>query len=205
MDVKLNLADPSLLQTPGSAQTLAEKALRVPPEMVLQIASGLDEPQDIAHRYGFTAEEFASLQAWTPFVQEVAKVRAELEKSGMDFTLDSRLKAKELSNAIFLRAMNTDATFGQVHDAFRTFTEFGDLKPKPPPTANQGSPGQAGFSINIILSNDPRSQRDPNSKPGVTTIDVTPTATVEEPLREVIGTRNPFVTVTPTPDTPTLE
>jgi hypothetical protein len=198
MDVKLNLADPNLLQAPSAPQTLAEKALRVPPEMVLQIASGLDEPADIAHRYGFTPEEFASLQSWTPFVQEVAKCRAEIEKSGFDFVLDARLKAKELSNVIFLRAMSTDATFGQVHDAFRTFTEFGDLKPKPP--QNPTTPGgpSSGFSINIVLNSDPRSQRDPNSK---TTIDVTP---VEEPLREVIGTRNPFsINIdTPTSNTP---
>ena len=73
--------------------------------MVLQIASGLDDPMVIAERYGYTTEEFTALQAWTPFVQEVAKCRAELEKSGFDFVIDSRLKAKELSNVIFLRAM----------------------------------------------------------------------------------------------------
>jgi hypothetical protein len=124
---------PPIIDVPFPLPThnsLPEKALRVPAEMVVQIASGLDAPEDIASRYGYTPEEFTALKAWTPFVQEVAKCRAELEKSGFDFVLDSRLKAKELSNVIFLRAMNTDATFGQVHDAFRTFTEFADLKPK---------------------------------------------------------------------------
>ncbi len=199
MDLPLTLADPNLLA--DTPPTLAAKALRVPPEMVLQIASGLDDPVDIALRYGFTAEEFTSLQAWQPFQQEVAKARAEIEKSGFDFVLDARLKAKELSNVIFLRAMSTDATFTQVHDAFRTFTEFGDLKPKPPPTANQANPGgPSGFSINIVLNSDPRVQRDPNSKNH--TIDITPTPaslTIEAPLAETMGTRNPFVT--PTSDT----
>jgi hypothetical protein len=155
--------------------------------MVMQIASGLDTPEDIATRYGYTAEEFAALKAWQPFVQEVAKVRAELEKSGFDFVLDSRLKAKELSNVIFLRAMKDDATFGQVHDAFRTFTEFADLKPKPAPAP--GAPGNGtnpGFSISIVFSGE-----QPPAPHRSAVIDVTPT----EPLPETMGTRNPFIAV----------
>jgi hypothetical protein len=159
--------------------------------MVFQIASGLDDPGDIAARYHYTPEEFAALQAWTPFVQEVAKVRAELEKSGFDFVLDSRLKAKELSNVIFLRAMKDDATFGQVHDAFRTFTEFADLKPKTVAPGSSPTPGAPGFSINIVLSSNPGAPPTrPDAVPlvGPTVIDVYP----EEPPREVMGTRNPF-------------
>jgi hypothetical protein len=163
-------------------QSLSTKALRVPAEMVLQIASGLDQPEEIAARYGYDADTFAKLKEWLPFVQEVAKVRAELEKSGYDFTLDSRLKAKELSNNIFLRAMASDATFGQVHDAFRTFTEFADLKPKQ--VQSNATPQTAGFSINIVLNQTPKN-------PKTVTIDVTP----EVPPREVMGTRNPFVAI----------
>jgi hypothetical protein len=165
--------------------TLAERALRVPAEMVLQIASGLDDPPAIAARYGYSAEEFKALSEWTPFMQEVAKVRAELEKSGFDFVLDSRLKAKELSNVIFLRAMKDDATFGQVHDAFRTFTEFADLKPKPAPAP--GAPGNGsnpGFSISIVFSG----KAPPASSHPV--IDVTP-ATDDTPAP--FAPSNPFV------------
>lgn len=170
-----------------ASPNLAEKALRVPPEMVLQIASGLDTPEDIAARYGYTPEEFASLQAWTPFVQEVAKVRAELEKSGFDFVLDSRLKAKELSNVIFLRAMCTEATFSQVHDAFRTFTEFADLNPKSKNPQNPTGPGAnvPAFSINIVLN---QKEQPPHDPKGIT-IDVTPDT--EPP--PIMAPRNPFI------------
>lgn len=188
MDVKLNLADPLLLIDPSSAQTLVEKALRVPPEMVLQIASGLDTPEDIAKRYGFSEEEFAALSTWVPFQQEVAKVRAELEKSGFDFVIDSRVKAKELSNVLFTRAMLNDTTFGQVHDAFRTFTEFADLKPKPNPL--QANPGQTqpAFSINIVFNDAPH----PTAAPGDSlkhAVDITPAPDLPAPLAR----RNPFV------------
>ena len=200
MDIPLTLGDPNLLtDTPPS---VAEKALRIPPEMILQIASGLDTPLDIALRYGFTETEFKTLEAWQPFQQEVAKARSDLEKTGVDFTLDSRLKAKELSNVIFLRAMNHDATFGQIHDAFRTFTEFGDLNPKNKNQANATSanPGTPAFSINIVLSNHPRptSSHHPHFK-DVSPTDITHPApiladyTVEIPPIEVMGTENPFV------------
>jgi hypothetical protein len=166
--------------------SLPEKALRVPAEMVLQIASGLDTPQDIAQRYGYTEEEFVALSQWTPFVQEVAKCRAELEKSGFDFVLDSRLKAKELSNVIFLRALAPDATFGQVHDAFRTFTEFADLKPKSVENGSRTLNAPPGFSISIVFKGEKPS--------GTPVIDVTPT--VDTPPREIMGTRNPFTVET---------
>lgn len=167
--------------------TLAERALRVPAEMVLQIASGLDDPPAIAARYGYSAEEFKALSEWVPFVQEVAKVRAELEKSGFDFVLDSRLKAKELSNVLFLRAMKDDTTFSQVHDAMRTYAELGDLKPKPVPAP--GAPGggsNPGFSISIVFSGE-----QPPAPHRSAVIDVTPT----EALPETMGTRNPFIAV----------
>jgi hypothetical protein len=180
VDDKIDLPYPLLDPDPEN-QSLATKALRVPAEMIFQVASGLDAPEAIALRYGYTEDEFKALSSWTPFVQEVAKVRAELEKSGYDFTLDSRLKAKELSNVIFLRAMSTDATFGQVHDAFRTFTEFADLKPKQ--KENQSlTPGHTGFSINIILNPD-------SGKNKTHVIDVTPE-------KETMGTVNPFVAKT---------
>ena len=167
-----------------ASPNLAEKALRVPPEMVLQIASGLDDPLAIALRYGYTEEEFASLQNWQPFAQEVAKCRAELEKSGFDFVLDSRVKAKELSNVIFLRAMCTEATFGQVHDAFRTFTEFADLKPKTLANPAQNPGNAPAFSINIVIGDKPQP-----------TIDITP----EPPAR--FAPQNPF-TAPPVIDVP---
>jgi hypothetical protein len=92
-----------------------------------------------------------------------------------------------LSNVIFLRAMKDDATFGQVHDAFRTFTEFADLKPKPAPAP--GAPGNGtnpGFSISIVFSGE-----QPPAPHRSAVIDVTPT----EPLPETMGTRNPFIAV----------
>lgn len=174
-----------------ASSNLAEKALRVPPEMVLQIASGLDAPEDIAARYGYAPEEFQALKNWQPFQQEVAKTRAEIEKSGFDFVLDSRLKAKELSNVIFLRAMRTDATFGQVHDAFRTFTEFADLKPKTTTQIDPRNPNAPAFSIQIVFSDKPKPTDLPHH-----TIDVTP-AVAEPPPVEIMGKENPFVVIEP--------
>ena len=189
MDAQTPIIDlPYPVLNPASSN-LAEKALRVPPEMVLQIASGLDDPLEIALRYGYTEEQFTALQSWIPFVQEVARTRAEIEKSGFDFVLDSRLKAKELSNVIFLRAMRTDATFGQVHDAFRTFTEFADLKPKTTTQIDPRNPNAPAFSIQIVFGGEPK----PSGKLAAA-IDVTPTP-AEPPPVEIMGKENPFVVI----------
>jgi hypothetical protein len=183
-ELTLELPHPVL----GPGQSIAEKALRVPSQMVLQVASGLDDPAEIAKRYGFSDDEWAALQNWQPFQQEVSRTRAELEKSGFDFVLDSRLKAKELSNVLFLRAMATDTTFSQVHDAMRTYAELGDLKPKNTENGKFNPQTAPGFSISIVFKGE-KPDTSPSPSPKNVTIDVEP---IEEPPREVMGTRNPF-------------
>ena len=60
--------------------TQPQPALDVPQEMILAMAIGMEEPEEIASRYGFDGIRWKSLQAWKPFNDAVAKQKAELEQ-----------------------------------------------------------------------------------------------------------------------------
>lgn len=133
---------------PGT-QPISDKAFSVPPEMMLHLAAGMEEPFKIAKRYGFSEEEFAALCQWPPFQQQVEQTKAELRDKGYDFRLTNRLYANELGRKYFLMAMSNDATIGQVGEAYKTTAELGDLKPK---QLAQNISGQgAKFSVVINL------------------------------------------------------
>ena len=55
---------------------------QIPAEMVVALAQGLEEPDDIALRCGFTPEQWKSLQNYKPLQVAVAAKKAELEKDG---------------------------------------------------------------------------------------------------------------------------
>lgn len=120
----------------------------VPAEMVLAIAVGLEEPADIARRFGFEGTKWDALSAWKPFQDAVQARAAELEQSGYTFRLKSAMRADMLSDQVFIEAMGHDATLGQKMEAMRTFARLGDLEPKAQTAvAAQGS----GFSITINI------------------------------------------------------
>ena len=77
--------------------TQPQPALDIPQEMILAMAIGMEEPDQIASRYGFEGIEWKKLQAWKPFNDAVAKQKAELEQNGVTF----RIKAKALTEDVF--------------------------------------------------------------------------------------------------------
>ena len=52
----------------------AEKFLDLDPTMIREIATGLEEPVDIAIRYGFSKEEFKDLARMPEFMAEVSRI-----------------------------------------------------------------------------------------------------------------------------------
>lgn len=85
----------------------------IPAEMIAAIATGLEDPEIVADRYGFRGREWIKIQEWQPFKDAVAAHIAEFEKNGLTF----KLKAKALTEAVFEDAFKiargNDATLMQ--------------------------------------------------------------------------------------------
>jgi len=123
-------------------------ALDIPQEMILAIAVGMEDPQEIAARYGFESTRWTSLQQWKPFNDAVAKQKAELEQNGVTF----RIKAKDLTEDVFEDAYkiarSNDATLLQKLEFIKLGAKLGDMEPK----ANAQIAAGPGFSITINLT-----------------------------------------------------
>jgi hypothetical protein len=134
----------------------------VPQELIWHVAAGLEEPEDIAKRFGYEGDTWDRLRAHPPFQIAVKALQAEFELTGFTFKNKNRLMAGHMLEKLFVMANSPDASIGQVHEALRTFAKFADLEPKQEKAvADTG----AKFSININLPG--------ASQPA--TIDITPT------------------------------
>ena len=118
------------------------------------MAIGMEEPDQIASRYGFEGIEWRKLQAWKPFNDAVAKQKAELEQNGVTF----RIKAKALTEDVFEDAYkiarSNDATLLQKLEFIKLGAKLGDMEPKASAQVASGP----GFSITINITDPPKKQ-----------------------------------------------
>ena len=83
----------------------AEKFLDLDPTMIREIATGLEEPVDIAIRYGFSKEEFKDLARMPEFRAEVSRIQSEMQRSGQTFKLMAGEMAHKLLEDMFQHSL----------------------------------------------------------------------------------------------------
>lgn len=135
--------------------------LTVPSEMVAEIAAGLEEPKDIAMRYGIAGQAWDDLKNWTPFQNAVAAQKAEYEKSGFTFKVKAKVLTEDVFEDAYKRARSSDATLLQKLEFVKLGAKLADMEPK----NTQAAPTGPAFSITINMG-------DESTKPK--TIDITP-------------------------------
>jgi len=118
------------------------------------MAIGMEDPEEVASRYGFESIRWKSLQSWKPFNDAVAKQKAELEQNGVTF----RIKAKALTEDVFEDAYkiarSNDATLLQKLEFIKLGAKLGDMEPKASAQVASGP----GFSITINLQDSQKKQ-----------------------------------------------
>lgn len=128
-------------------------ALPQPPaQMIYDIAAGLEEPVEIASRYGYTVTEWNRLEEHQPFRTAVAQARSELEKGGHAVRTKARWMTEILIEDLFLRMKQEGTTVGQLQESVRILSKLGDLEPKPNVAAGPSGPTS---SVQIIFSGGP--------------------------------------------------
>lgn len=123
------------------------RILDVPAEMVVEIATGMEEPKDIASRYGFDAAQWEKLSVWKPFLDSVAQQRAALEKDGYTFRIKVRALTEDVFTDAYKIARSNDTTLLQKLEFVKLGAKLGDMEPKNTVQAEVG----AGFSITINM------------------------------------------------------
>ena len=125
---------------------LAEKVRNLPPDMVFEVALGLEEEEDIAERFGFSAEEYSVIRTLKPFMVQVKKVRSDLEKSGDMFRNKAKVMAEQVLDAGFRKAIDASTPLKETTEFLKVAANLADLNPKA--TATLQGPG---FSVSIVL------------------------------------------------------
>lgn len=123
-------------------------ALYLSPEMVNELALGIDPPLQIAQKYGLTAAEFTALQAQEWFGAEVFRRRDQLHAEGMSFQVKAKMIAEEVMQDFFQTTKTKDVRPEHILEFLKQTAEYGGLKQKV--LANQGPAGPA-FMIQINL------------------------------------------------------
>jgi hypothetical protein len=103
--------------------------LDIPPQLVWECAAGLENPTDVAARFGFTGEKWERLQQWPPFIHAVQNQRAEFERNGMTFRLKAGLMAEEMMSQMFKQAIANDTSIMQKLSVFNSLVDVAGLKP----------------------------------------------------------------------------
>ena len=121
---------------------------RITQEMVYHIASGLEDPADVAARYGITGEAWGKIENSKPFQMAVQQAMTELEKDGTTFKNKARLMAGDLKEMFFRMAKSGELSPGQAMRFWETLIRVAGLEPKNEPVAADTG---AKFSVNINL------------------------------------------------------
>lgn len=126
----------------------ASRLLNIDPEMVQEIATGLEDGAEIASRYGFSPAEWEQLASNQIFQRQVKAAIAEREKSGKNFRTKAAVMAEKLMDDMFRSALGVEVPVKDKAAALQVLTRVGELEPRREVDAAASGPA---FSISISV------------------------------------------------------
>jgi hypothetical protein len=134
------------------------KYLDVPPELVLQVAAGLVDENQLATAYGYTLDEWEKLLSLPHFQKEVAAKRTEMEVNGYTRSMKTALKYDAISDRNFQLMMSTDDLALRLKYQ-RQLAEEANLMPKPQLATSDPNAAFARLQISIEIPGLRRGER----------------------------------------------
>jgi len=121
----------------------------IPAELIVGCAQGLEEPDEIAARFGLTGENWDQIKESKPFQLAVAAKKADLEKNGWVFRQKAAMGAEMVLEKVIVDLMSNETGTGMRLEGLKTLSKLANLEPKEDKTASAGP----GFQIHIDLGN----------------------------------------------------
>jgi len=130
--------------------------LRVPPEMISEMAMGMGSQLECAKRHGYTDLEFLQLCTYPWFTRAVEEEKAKLESEGFTFHNKMAKMAESLLIETYEAAIKSDSVSLKLEVA-KHLAKLGRLEPQP----NQPALQQVGgFQLTIHFSKPPEGYED---------------------------------------------
>lgn len=129
------------------ADRAAEQYVNLSQQLIYEVASGMEEPVEIAARYGIAAEDWGVISKRPDVQQSVALAKAELEKNGTTFRNMAKMMATEAMKNLYRATLSNTVPVKDKVAATKALVDAAGLGS----SAQQVSlPGQ-GFSITINI------------------------------------------------------
>lgn len=125
-----------------------DKRVVVPPGLLLEVATGLEDGWEIADRYGYTTREWEEMSEQEGFKKQVAALRAEMALSGVTFQRKAALLAEDLLTDVYNLAKNSKS-IADVQSAAKFFAHMGRLEPA---TGEKGGGSGGGNQFQITFN-----------------------------------------------------
>lgn len=125
---------------------VTELVRSIDPELVFGIALGMEEPEDIAERLGYSLSEYREIAGLKAFQIAVKKSRAELDKNGDMFRGKAHIIAEKVMDTAYAKALDPTTPLKETTEFLKVVSGLADLVPK----ANVQATG-SGFQVNIVL------------------------------------------------------
>lgn len=129
------------------ASSLEVDPSSVPPAAVLEIAEGSRSPMEVLGSRGYTEAQVEWLMEHRPFVMQIDRMRADLQKDGYTFRSKAALLAETHLETVHVLAGNPEVSPSVRLDIVKWLAKVGNLEPKPDMQAMQQP-----VSITINLS-----------------------------------------------------
>lgn len=121
----------------------------IPAELVVGCAQGLEDPDEIAARFGLHGEIWRQIKESKPFQLAVAAKRAELEKSGWVFRQKAAMGAEMVLEKVIVDLMSNETGTNTRLEGLKTLSKLANLEPREDKNGQTGP----GFHISINLGN----------------------------------------------------
>lgn len=137
------------------AKTLTSADLiNLDPNFLYEVALGLEDGKKIAARYGFTDAQWAAIEKAKYFQIQIDALRAEMERSGVQFGTTCGVMARQLLDLIFTEAMSPDMDIKNRLEALKQFAKYANFEPK----TSADAPTGPKFSISISIPSLPKTE-----------------------------------------------
>lgn len=104
-------------------QLATQRIIDIEPKMVLEIAYGIENPEIIAERYGFSGSEWSLLKEYVPFAKQVEEKKVELKSTGITFKMKSAIAAEDIMTDVYLKAKDGGSSFHTQLESLKFFAK----------------------------------------------------------------------------------
>lgn len=128
-------------------ETQLTRLLDVPPELVLELAVGVDTFDNICQKFGYSPVETAQLRHDVSLKARVLKAESELQKDGFIHKHRAAFGADSILKILISRGMDPSTPLSVALDIYKELVKTGDLVPK-----QALNPAQQGSGFSIIIN-----------------------------------------------------